>query len=231
MARCRLLFLSKIAPLDSTGAPLENRRYCTSLGYPCNELSREFRGVFRWSQSQLAATYEHMSEGELLQIANEGGLRAEAKQALSEELHRRKLKASDLPKYKQTAQERLEKETRERWFPLFRYHSLGFGLYGRSHLNDADRESNIQVRTKFFVFVIPLIPIASYRFKCTGEHGQWFQSNTEQSVLHRVPLVWTQVFMTWLTTLLWIGGAIAAIVLTQHFYRTIVLLVRSSPQP
>ena len=169
------------------------------------------------SQSQLAATYEHMSAGELLQIANEGGLRPESKQALAEELHRRKLKASDLPSHKQTAQEHLEEETRERWFPLFRYRSLGFGLYGRSYLNEADKVSNIQVRTKFFVFVIPLVPIASYRFRCTGEPGKWFQWSTDQQALNRVPLVWTQVFMTWLKTLLWIGGTIAAVVLYEKF--------------
>jgi hypothetical protein len=169
------------------------------------------------SPSQLASTYQHMSEGTLLEIANEGGLTPEAKQAIAEELHRRKLKASDLPSHKQTAKEQLEEETQERWFPLFRYRSLGFGLYGRSYLNEADKESNIQVRTKFFVFVIPLVPIASYRFQCTGEPGKWFQWNADQLALNRVPLVWTQVFMTWLKTLLWIGGTIAAIALYDTF--------------
>jgi hypothetical protein len=164
------------------------------------------------TQSQLAATYQNMSDGELLLVSSEGGLMPEAKQALAEELHRRKLKASDLPHHKQTAKEQLKEEAQERWFPLARYHSLGFGLYGRSYLNEADREANIQVRTKFFVFIIPLVPIAAYRFKCTGEPNKWFQWNTDQRVLNRIPLVWTQVLMTWLKTLLWIGGTLAAVV-------------------
>ncbi len=92
---------------------------------------------------------------------------------------------------------------------------MGFALYGRSYLNEADREANIQVRTKFFVFALPLIPIASYRFKCTGEPGKWFQWDTDQQPLNRVPVFWKQVFMTWLGTLLWIGGTIVAVALYE----------------
>jgi len=168
------------------------------------------------SQSQLAATYRHMSEGELLQISNEGGLLPEARQALAEEMQRRKLKASDFPHPKETAKRKLNEETRERWFPLARGHSLGFGLYGRSYLNEGDRAANIQVRTKFFVFAVPLIPIASYRFKCTGEASKWFQWDTDQQPLNRIPLVWTQVFTTWLKTLLWIVGAVVAVALYER---------------
>jgi hypothetical protein len=101
--------------------------------------------------------------------------------------------------------------------PLARSRSLGFGLYSRIYLSEADREANIQVRTKFFVFAIPLVPIASHRFKCSGKPGKWFQWNTDQHVLNRVPLLWRQVFITWLSTLLWIGGTIAAIFLYETF--------------
>jgi hypothetical protein len=169
------------------------------------------------SAAQLAITYQNMSEGELLEIANESGLTSEARQVIAEELHRRKLRASDLPRVKEPRQTSLEQETEERWFPLTRGHSLGFGLYGRKYLNEADKEANIQVRTKFFVFAIPLVPIASYRFKCTGDANKWFHWDAEQQVLNRVPLDWSQVLRTWLTTALWIGGTIAAIVLYEYF--------------
>jgi hypothetical protein len=177
------------------------------------------------SPSQLASTYQHMSEGALLEIANEGGLTPEAKQAIAEELHRRKLKTSDLAQVKESPHERLEKEAQERWFPLARGHSLGFGLYGRKYLSESDREENIQAKTKFFVFVIPLIPIASYRFRCSAagnkwyssKANKWFQLNIEQKPLSQEPLDWSQVFKTWLTSLLWIGGAMAAIILYGRF--------------
>jgi hypothetical protein len=168
------------------------------------------------TQSQLAATYENMSDGELLQISNEGGLMPEAKQALAGELHRRKLKASDLPQHKHKAKDQFKEETQERWFPFARYHSLGFGLYGRSYLSDADKEANIQTRTKFFVFAIPLVPIASYRFKYPGAPKRWgWWNDSDAHALGRIPIVWSQVFMTWLKAVLWIGGTLAAVVLYE----------------
>jgi hypothetical protein len=158
-------------------------------------------------------TYKHMSDGQLLQVANEGGLIEEAQQALAQELHRRSLKLSDLPHHKESPQEALQNEARERWFPLLR--RFGFGLYDRNYLDESDRLHNIQLRTKFFVFGIPLIPIASYRFRCKGDPHKWFQDDSDQHVLSRVPLAWTQVFMTWTKTVLWGAAIIGSIILFQ----------------
>jgi len=144
--------------------------------------------------SELLSTYQHMTDGQLLQVANEGGLIPEAQLALAEELHRRNIKKTDVALHKEKRQETLEKEATERWFP-FGY-SLGYAFYGRKYLNEDDRRQNIHVRTKFFVFTIPLIPIASYRFKCSGSPSKWFQWNTQYRVLNRVPLNWDQVFLT-----------------------------------
>lgn len=167
--------------------------------------------------SELLATYQHMTDGQLLQVANEGGLVPEAELIIAEELHRRNLKKSDLPKYRPSARERLESESHERWFPLVRYHSLGFGFYGRKYLNENDRKENIQVRTKFFVFTIPLVPIASYRFKCSGDSNKRFQWNTQYRVLNRVPLNWDQVFLTWAKTAAWIIALFAVTLLCVWF--------------
>ncbi|MDP9050107.1 MAG: hypothetical protein M3O31_05190 [Acidobacteriota bacterium] len=169
------------------------------------------------SPTQFASTYQHMSDGELVQIANEGGLLPEAKQALAEELRRRKLKVADLLHLKEPHRTSLEKETTERWFPMTWGHTLGFGLYGGKYLNERDREDNIQVQTKFFVFGIPLVPVASYRFKCSGSADKWLQWNPSQKPLNRVRLDWSQVFMTWFQTALWIVGTIAAVVLYERF--------------
>ena len=163
--------------------------------------------------SEFLTTYQHMTDAQLLQVANEGGLVPEAQLALTEELHRRNLKKSDLAQHRPSARKRLESESRELWFPLVRYHSLGFGFYGRKYLNEHDRKEHIQVRTKFFVFTIPLIPIASYRFKCTGDPNKWFQWNTQYRVLNHVPLNWDQVFLTWAKTAAWIIGMFAAVAL------------------
>jgi hypothetical protein len=158
--------------------------------------------VIMETRSSFADTYQHMADVQLLKIANEGGMVPEAKQALTDELNRRKLKASDLPHYQPSKQERLEKETRERQLPLGRGFN-GFGLYGRTYLSDAERNAHTYVRTKFFVLAsIPLVPIASYRFRLSGE---------DEQPLGRVPLLWRQVVVTWLKTLLVIVGIIVAV--------------------
>jgi hypothetical protein len=54
---------------------------------------------------------------------------------------------------------------------------------------------------------IPLIPIASYRFKCTDGSGGWFQKSTHQRVVNRVSLDWVQVFVTWIKTVVLSIGA------------------------
>ena len=158
--------------------------------------------------AEFAETYQHMSDGQVLQTARENGLLPEAKQYLQEEIRRRNLKSSDLTREVEPHKTRLEKETKERWLPLSRWR-WGYGLYGHSYLNEADKEASIQFRTKFFVAAgIPLVPIASYRFKQTEE---------DDKVLDRIPIVWPQVFRVWMTTFLWIAGTIAAVLLYEHF--------------
>ena len=77
----------------------------------------------------------------------------------------------------------------------------GLQFFGRNYINEADRDANIQLRTKWFPLSgIPLVPIASYRLKCTGSPGTWFMANTQQRVINRVPLNWTQVCITWIKT-------------------------------
>ena len=159
--------------------------------------------------SELLSTYQHMTDGQLLEIANEGGFRPEAELALAEELHRRKLKLSDLPLYKETLDDRLQAETKQKSF-----RGTGLRFYGRKFLNEADKQANIQIKTKWFAFsYIPLIPLASYRFQCSGSPDKWFQWSRQRRPLGRVPLNWNQAVMTWLKAIACIVGTIAFIAL------------------
>jgi hypothetical protein len=89
----------------------------------------------------------------------------------------------------------------------FRSRGPGLLFFGRRYLNEADKKANIQLRTKWFALGgIPLIPIASYRFKCTGDPNKWFQDDTQQRALNRVRLNWTQVFLTWMKTAIIVIG-------------------------
>jgi hypothetical protein len=149
------------------------------------------------TQADFAATYQNMSDGQLLETANQGGLIPEAHQALTQELHRRNLKPSDLPRHKESPRERLQGETREKWYAS-RTGPTGLVFFGRRYLAPADREANIQLRTKWISLGgLPIFPLASYRFKCK-QQGWRFLRWTDQTVLNRVPLNWDQAFSTWL---------------------------------
>lgn len=147
------------------------------------------------TQTDFAKTYESMSDGQLLQTASEGCLVDEAKQTLAEELHRRNLKIDELPRHKESLRTRLRREATERVLPS-RAGATGFVFFGRHYLTPADKEANIQLRTKWIaVGGLPLIPLASYRFKCIQEGWRFFHW-TDQVVINRVPLNLDQVFLT-----------------------------------
>jgi hypothetical protein len=92
------------------------------------------------TQTDFAKTYESMSDGQLLQIANEGGLVDEAKQILAEELHRRNLEPGDLPRHKETLRTRLRREATERKLPS-RTGPTGFVFFGRHYLTPSRQGS------------------------------------------------------------------------------------------
>lgn len=157
----------------------------------------------------LAKHYEALTDAALLNLANESGFTEEAQQVLAKELGRRNLGDGDLKRYvAQGERSKLREESKEKGF---RYKGTGLLFFGRRFLNKADKDASIQLRTKFFALCwIPLIPIASYRFKCTGHRG-WLTDDINQRVITRVPLNWAQVFLTWIKTAIII--AIAALLI------------------
>jgi hypothetical protein len=146
--------------------------------------------------------YKTLTDAELLNLKSQGGFTEEAEQELAEELRRRNLKPAKLKRHIVHERIRLREEAKEKGF-AGRGPALLF--FGRRYLNDADKRANIQLRTKWFALGgIPLVPIASYRFKCTGDAGKWHLGDPEQRVINRVPLNWTQVFLTWMKTAIFI---------------------------
>jgi hypothetical protein len=147
----------------------------------------------------LAQYYRTLTDHELLNLKRQSGFTAEAEEVLAGELTRRNLTSGDLKRYVAVTQRnKLREEVTER---CGGYRSLGLQFFGRRYFNEADRSADIQVRTKWFTITgIPLIPIASYRFKHMGHSGRWSSTRTRQGVIDRVSLDWAQVFMTWVKT-------------------------------
>ena len=162
----------------------------------------------------LAKYYETLTDSALLNLAREGGFTEEAQQVMAQELRRRNLNDDDLKRYVARGEQiKLREEAEERGATTGR--GPGFLLFGRRFLNDSDKEAKIQLRTKFFaVGGIPLIPIASYRFKYTGHREQG-------RVIDRVPLNWAQVFITWGKTAMLLIGLGLLIVLIEEGRRAL----------
>lgn len=158
--------------------------------------------------------YKALTDRELLKLRSEGGFTEEAERVLANELARRHLASGDVKKYVAASERNnLRDEVVERGGG---YRSLGLQFFGRSFLNESDRAANIQVRTRWFTMSgIPLIPIASYRFKA----GSPFSAFTQRSVIDRVPIHWPQVFMTFLKTASFIIGACLLIVGLSEWMR------------
>lgn len=120
--------------------------------------------------------YKALTDRELLKLRTDGGFTEEAGQVLSKELERRHLASGDVKKYiAVTERINLRDEVMERGGG---YRSLGLQFFGNTYLNESDRAAKIQIRTKWFTISgIPLIPIASYRFKCAKNSGSSFRTN------------------------------------------------------
>lgn len=148
--------------------------------------------------------YRSLTDQELLNRGSQDGFTDKAEQVLRKELARRNLGTADIKRFIAASEHsKLRDEVIERGGG---YRGFGLQFFGKSYLNETDKKANIQVRTKWFTMSgIPLFPIASYRFKCTGNPGK-------QKVLDRVPFNWAQISMTWIkaSTLL-VGAALLVI--------------------
>lgn len=151
------------------------------------------------NEAALENYYKTLTDQQFLQLRSEGGFTPEAEHALSIELAQRHLGATDVKRYVAAAERSdLRDEVTERGGGYRRY---GIQFFGKSFLNDSDRSADIGVRTKWLTMSgIPVIPTASYRFKCAKDSGSLFSTNTQRHVISRVPLYWPQVFLTFAKT-------------------------------
>jgi len=150
---------------------------------------------FMSDTNALEEYYKALTDHELLNRARENGYTHEAEQVLHAELARRKLAPREVKHFAAEIERNdLRDEVTERGGG---YRRPGIQFFGGSYLNESDRNANIQVMTKWFTISgIPLIPIASYRFKGAGGLVDRTRNHSRQEVIGRVPLYWPQVCVT-----------------------------------
>jgi hypothetical protein len=153
-------------------------------------------------QNGLAEKYRNLSDDNLLQLALDGGLTAEAELALRTEMGRRSLSKKDV-----NALADWEEQQKPPPPPPQRVF-LGYGtrFVGKKFLTPEDERQGIFVATKFVVLrYSSIFPIGSYRvIQRDGKVPQ---------IENRVPLQWDQVWLGVRFTLvaIFVGFAAAAV--------------------
>jgi hypothetical protein len=177
--------------------------------------------MIRTDAASLAKHYATLSDAEILNLKKEGGFTEEAARVLEQELLRRNLHEKAVKRHDAISErDLLREEAREKGFSG---KGPGLLLFGSGYLSEKDRKANIQLRTKFFSLGgLPLIPIASYRFQCSGQGSRWsrwFPTSADQRVVSRVPLNWSQVGLIWLKTAIFIACVTLVAIVWFHSHR------------
>ena len=139
------------------------------------------------------ALYRALSDGEITQLASEGGLRPEADIALKAEMQRRSIGAKDVRSLR-LRQKRAQLQARVGTNP-----NLGRGtrleFRGHKFLTESDERKGVSAVTRWFVFsYMPLIPLGSYRA------GAPKSGDPNPHIIGKIELQWDQVWEGWKRT-------------------------------
>ena len=145
--------------------------------------------------------YEHLTEDELLHVADEKEqLTDEARLALESELRRRNLSTSDINAYKQQLAdddkaEKLRRASRQV------VHNVGLGkkfLGMTSRRRDASGLFELYESTLWFVVLwFPVYPIATYTVRRDLERWLGMTIPSSEIALDRHPRNWEMILLTW----------------------------------
>jgi hypothetical protein len=97
-----------------------------------------------------AAQYQTLSDDEITELANEGGLRPEAEIALKKEMHRRSIGATEVRALR-VKQEKTKLQMAVGHNP-YDYRGSGLQLRGDKFLDETDRRRGITTVTRWIVF-------------------------------------------------------------------------------
>lgn len=154
------------------------------------------------TSSDFARHYQQMADDDLLRLSSEReSLVPEAQNALRLELERRHLASQEVLAQFHEEEKRHIAETSFDVSPQLLY---GFGkrLYGKANLETRGLDMEYDTTLFGLVCYFPLLPLGTFRMSRS-------QNSNDVRVLEKKPLLWSQVWLTWLK-----GAIIAAAVIT-----------------
>jgi hypothetical protein len=115
-------------------------------------------------EENFAAQYAEYSDGELLRLASEGGLREEAQLALRQELRKRQITSREVRQEK-LHRKRSELQRNVGSNPYDAFRGIGLTFRGAKYLL-SEGEHKIAVKTRWLVISwMSIVPLGSYRIK------------------------------------------------------------------
>ena len=155
------------------------------------------------SEEDFPAIYAAMPDEEILHLAAEGGLRPEAKAALTEQLALRNICAEEIEAERER-QEHTKLQAKVGSNPFWPYRGTGLKFRGKAFLSEEDEARGIYVQTRWYVmWWLCLVPLGSYRVRVAAEDPRGYE------IMSREPLhlkqVWIGLMKTVFVLLLVLG--------------------------
>jgi len=158
----------------------------------------------RFERGNVVADYQHLTDDEVLQIANElAQLTDDARTVLDSELARRKLSIEDVRSQKLAYLRALRLEsarTQHRLFNGWPYDGgIGVTFIGKRNLRQGPSEESEEYETTrwFAVFWFPVFPIASFTVRRFRSRWLGLTLWSTPAIIARHPRNWEQILLTW----------------------------------
>jgi hypothetical protein len=164
--------------------------------------------------------YEHLTEDELLHVADEREqLTDEARLALESELRRRNLSTSEVNAYKQECTDNNEADKLRRAGRQF-IPNLGLGkkFLGKTNCRrDPSDPFELYESTLWFIVLwFPVYPIATYTMRRDRERWLGMTLTSNEIALDRHPRNWEMILLTWVKASAFLLGLRITYLLLLH---------------
>ena len=144
------------------------------------------------------ASYEKMSDGELMRVAmDRDELMPEALAPLDAQLAARGLKQKDVSEFGERYRAEVAADQPPSGISWRNWgsHPFGTAFHGKRDLKEMQNREQYQATKWFTAFFIPLIPLGTFIVHRTTT--TWLGLFDDVRTLRKVPLDWEQVFKTW----------------------------------